>query len=261
MMHTMLIGTNLDSSYWSHALRHAVYIKNSLPYSALPGHITPFQRFTGRRPDLTHLRVLGSHVTVKQPQVRQSKLDATFTTTGIFLGHTATHRAIWFEDTPTVKLKSARHAIFDEDHYTPNNRPPYAQELMNLAEKNQTNPFPLTPSSSLPIYLIPDLNTPFSPPTGKKSSIIDIVPPLTPPHQPRRIPTTNNITTHSTNPRSNRPMLHVIPDEDTTQLPAVLATSSPKPEEFTLLFNPFGHLVYISLPTKGTYPTLDLSLE
>jgi len=36
---------------------------------------------------------------------------------------------------------------------------------MDLAEENLTNPSPSTPSSSLPIHLIPDLDTPLSPPT------------------------------------------------------------------------------------------------
>jgi len=48
IMRTMLTGANLDSSYWSHAFRHAVYIKNHLTHSALPDHTTPFQPFIGR---------------------------------------------------------------------------------------------------------------------------------------------------------------------------------------------------------------------
>ena len=55
MMRTMLSGANLPSTYWSYAITHAVYVKNRLPHSALPGRITPFQRYTKRMPDLTHL--------------------------------------------------------------------------------------------------------------------------------------------------------------------------------------------------------------
>ena len=69
MMRTMLSGGNLSSEYWSHALLHAVYVKNRLPHSSLLGRITPFERLTRRKPDLTHLQVFGSHVTVKQPRV------------------------------------------------------------------------------------------------------------------------------------------------------------------------------------------------
>ena len=67
MMRTMLSGVNLDSSYWSYAIQHAVYIKNILPHNKLPGYITPFERYTGCCLDLSHIRVFGSHVTVKQP--------------------------------------------------------------------------------------------------------------------------------------------------------------------------------------------------
>ena len=126
-MRTMLSGSNLDSTYWSHAIRHAVYIKNRLPHTALPGYITPYERYTGRHPDLTHIRVFGSHVTVKQPRVRRHKIDLDHNTTGIFIGFTSTDSTIWFEDTHTGGLKLARYITFDEAHYTPNHRPPYAQ--------------------------------------------------------------------------------------------------------------------------------------
>ena len=41
MMHTMLPGANLTSDYWTHSIRHAIYIKNHIPHHALSGHITP----------------------------------------------------------------------------------------------------------------------------------------------------------------------------------------------------------------------------
>jgi hypothetical protein len=65
MMRTMLSGANLSSKYWSWALLHAVYIKNRIPHTALGNKTTPFEKYTGRRPDLTDLKVLGCHVTVK----------------------------------------------------------------------------------------------------------------------------------------------------------------------------------------------------
>jgi len=37
MMRAMLSASNLDSTYWSHAIRYAVYIKNRLPHTALLG--------------------------------------------------------------------------------------------------------------------------------------------------------------------------------------------------------------------------------
>jgi len=65
MMRTMLAGANLDLTYWSHTSRHAVYTKNRLPHTTLPEFMTPYERYTGHLPNLTHIRVFSSHVTVK----------------------------------------------------------------------------------------------------------------------------------------------------------------------------------------------------
>ena len=134
MMRAMLSGTNLRYQYWSHAIHHALYVKNRLPHQLLPDKVTPYERSTSRRPDLTHLRVFGSHVTVKQPRTRHFKLNTEHTTTGTFLGLTAIDRTIWYEDSTTGELHSTRHAILDEAHYSSNSRTPYASKLMNLAE-------------------------------------------------------------------------------------------------------------------------------
>ena len=47
----------------------------------------------------------------------------------------ATNRKIWYEDSTTKEVKDARHVIFDEAHYSHNNRPPYAQQLMDVTEE------------------------------------------------------------------------------------------------------------------------------
>ena len=65
MMRTILSGANLPRSYWSHEILHATYIKNRPPHKGLPNHLTPFDMYNGRTPDLTHLRVLGCRVTEK----------------------------------------------------------------------------------------------------------------------------------------------------------------------------------------------------
>jgi len=183
-------------------------------------------------------------------------------TTGIFLGYTVTDRTIWFEDTTTGRLKSARHAIFDKAHYIPNNRPP-PPTLKNWR---------ISPKKIWLIHLLQHLypapdpsytgsrHTTF-PTYQKKSPIIEIAPPPTPLHQLHHISTSDDITTHSTAHVLTTPCSTLSPDKDTTQLPTVLATSSSKPEEFTLWSNPFGHSVNISLPTKETYPKLGLSIS
>ena len=84
MLRTMLTGAHLTSDYWSHTIRHAVYIQNRLPDRFLPNYINPYQRYTNRIPDLSHVRIFGSRFTAKQPRVRCYKIDPGHTTTGMF---------------------------------------------------------------------------------------------------------------------------------------------------------------------------------
>ena len=267
MMRTMLSGANLSSDYWSHAIRHAVYIKNRLPHSALQGGITPFQAYTNRRPDLSHLRVFGSHVTVKQPRVRRTKLDEDHTTTGIFLGFTATNRNIWFEDSTTGELKNARHVIFDEAHYSADNRPPYAKKLMELAEEHLSNPTISSPPPSLPVHLLPNASSAHDSPTP--------LPSPAPHHSPHIIPTTDNdsdddnrpppltqrrssarirqqsptTTSNPTTPLNSTP--HIIPDDDDASSSYIHTIA----DDFHLTSNPFGPSTTVTIPLKGSHPS------
>jgi len=93
-MGTILSGANLNSTYWSYAIQHAVYIKHRLTHQALTGIIALFERFTSRRLDLSHIRVFGSHVIMKQPRVHRYKLDKNHTTTGTFIIYTSTDRTV-----------------------------------------------------------------------------------------------------------------------------------------------------------------------
>ena len=83
MMRSMLHGANLGPEYWSWALLHAVYVKNRLPHRAMG--ITPYQAYTGRKPDIRHLRIFGSPVVSRLPGRLPAKLDS-HTSGGDILG-------------------------------------------------------------------------------------------------------------------------------------------------------------------------------
>ena len=131
MMRCMLFSAELSSAYWSYALTMAVYIKNRLPHSALS--TTPFQAFTGRRPDLSRLRIFGSRVYARKSGERAAKLD-NHTAEGIFLGFTATDANVYFIDDETGTIKTGQHVIFDEAHMTvpAGHAPLAAQALQRL---------------------------------------------------------------------------------------------------------------------------------
>ena len=123
----LLQGAGLGSEYWSYALRHAVYLKNRLPHSALKK--TSFEAMNGSKPNLSHLRVFGSKVTV-QTSERNAKLDQN-NKPALFMTFTATDKNVCVVDVETGREKISRHAVFDEAHMTSafDDIPPYASAL------------------------------------------------------------------------------------------------------------------------------------
>jgi hypothetical protein len=115
MMWSMLNAAQLGPEYWSWALLHAVYLKNRIPHRAIG--ITPYQAYTGKKPNLKHLRIFGSPVVSRLPSRRPAKLDS-HTSGGIFLGFTATSHNIYYRDSETKCIKIATHITFDEARYS-----------------------------------------------------------------------------------------------------------------------------------------------
>ena len=111
MMRCLLSTANLPPEYWSWALIHAVYLKNRLPHRAIG--CTPYFAWTGKKPSAKLLRIFGCPVVVKNPGRRPAKLDH-HTSTGIFLGYTATDHNIYYKDSKTQRVKIATHVQFDE---------------------------------------------------------------------------------------------------------------------------------------------------
>ena len=73
---SMLGDLGLPKKFWAEALKTAVYIRNRCPYISLPQHLTPMEIWTGRRPDVGHLRVLGSKAFAHVPGDERGKLGS-----------------------------------------------------------------------------------------------------------------------------------------------------------------------------------------
>jgi hypothetical protein len=128
MMRALLHGANLGPQYWSWALLHATYLKNRLPHQAIAK--TPYEAYTGDKPDIKRLRGFGSPVVARLPGRRPVKLD-THTVMGIFLGYTSTDKNIYYQDSMTQKIKIATHVVFDEVGYTtPKRQRPHIQQRL-----------------------------------------------------------------------------------------------------------------------------------
>ena len=129
MMRCALYSADLGPEYWSFALRLSVYVKNRLPHRFLPS--TPYQMLTGKKPDISRLRVFGSRVCARIPGASKfPKLDQK-NTNGIFLGYTATDHNIYFEDDDSGQVLISTHVMFDEAHLsTPNMYTPLGAQAL-----------------------------------------------------------------------------------------------------------------------------------
>jgi transposase InsO family protein len=60
MARSMLIDAKLPGFFWNFAVDWANHIKNRVTHKALPQNITPYQLFTGSRPNISYFRPFGA---------------------------------------------------------------------------------------------------------------------------------------------------------------------------------------------------------
>lgn len=68
----LLYDGELGTEFWAEACSCAVYLRNRTVASGLDGK-TPYEVWTGRKPDLSHLRIFGSTVMVHVPKEKRLK--------------------------------------------------------------------------------------------------------------------------------------------------------------------------------------------
>ena len=70
----ILYASKLPKNLWSVAVKTMAYLRNRSPTQANNG-VTPLECITGEKPDLTHLRIFGSPVSVVVPKEKCKKWD------------------------------------------------------------------------------------------------------------------------------------------------------------------------------------------
>lgn len=114
MARTMLHHAKLPAEFWVDAVAAAVYIKNRCLHKAV-AEATPEEAWSGKRPDLSHLRVFGCSAYVLVPSGDRGKLDAKCKR-GVFVGyqHDAGQKAYRIYMADTKRYIVSRNVIFDE---------------------------------------------------------------------------------------------------------------------------------------------------
>ena len=69
----LLTDVSLPYKYWGEAIVTAIYLQNIMP--AAGDMISPIKKWTGKKPQLNHLRQFGAKAFVLIPEVKRQKLD------------------------------------------------------------------------------------------------------------------------------------------------------------------------------------------
>lgn len=107
----MLLDAGLEKRFWGEAIAAAAYIQNRLPSRSVQK--TPFELWTGHKPDVGNLKVFGCQAYVHIPDVKRSKLDSKAEKL-IFVGYDCKAKAYRFLDQAKGKIIISRDARFLE---------------------------------------------------------------------------------------------------------------------------------------------------
>ncbi len=115
---SLLYTAKLDKKFWAEALSNAVYIRNRMVSRSLPKNITPYERWKGSKPDLSHIRIFGCQCCFVLPKVEVRKLDAR-SKERIMMGYSTQSKGYKIWDTESTKLIVSRDVTFNEKSVEP----------------------------------------------------------------------------------------------------------------------------------------------
>ena len=66
----MMEAKTLSPKFWAEAINCVSYIQNSVPHKQLDG-MTPFEAWSGHKPDVTHFKIFGSRAWDRIPREKR----------------------------------------------------------------------------------------------------------------------------------------------------------------------------------------------
>jgi hypothetical protein len=108
----MLNEKNLPNYFWVEAVVTIVYIMNRTPIAIVHG-MTHEEKFTGKKPDVSHFRVFGCIAYVHVLEEKRSKLDPKAEKC-IFIGYFSEQKGYKCFNPSTRKLQVIKDVVFDE---------------------------------------------------------------------------------------------------------------------------------------------------
>jgi hypothetical protein len=110
---TMIHDQDLSMCLWAEAAMAVVYVQNRLSHSTL-GFKTPEEMFTGKKPEVSHLKIFGCPVFVHIPKEKRNKLEPSGKK-GIFVGYCEVSKALKIYIPGHRHIEISRDVTFDEE--------------------------------------------------------------------------------------------------------------------------------------------------
>ena len=131
---SMMAHAGLSEKYWAEAVEAASYIRNRTSTSALDGNKTPLQAWSGRKPDVSNLKVFGCIAYAHVPDTQRRKLDQKAVKLR-FVGYSVQSKAYRLLDERTSQVYTRRDVIFNEQDFgRSTEKPPQNEEPLETVE-------------------------------------------------------------------------------------------------------------------------------
>jgi transposase InsO family protein len=104
MARCLMLQSGLPPSFWAEAVNTANYIRNRCPSKSLGGR-TPYEVWTGKKPNVSHFREFGCHVFRLDRQPNRGKFDSR-AKEGVFLGYSEESKGygVWMPNERKVEI-------------------------------------------------------------------------------------------------------------------------------------------------------------
>ena len=203
---SMLKTSNLPKKFWAEATATACYVQNRSFTSSL-NNSTPFEKWTGSKPTLSHLRIFGCPAYEHIPMNKRTKWDYKANKC-IFIGYGEMNgiKGYRLYNEYSRQITISRSVIFNEDALLPssisNNRTPIPTQLSYDFYENPIQPNPIQSLPSTPPHIVPSTpsNNELTPLSLSDSESVRTSSPNSTPPSPS--------SQHRTIASPNSPMLH-----------------------------------------------------
>ena len=138
----MLSHSNLPNKFWAEAVATAAYLRNRTTTSANEEQLTPFEKWYGHKPNISHLRVFGCAAYSHVPSTERRKLDKKAQRM-CFIGYSKNPKGYRLINLSTDKVVTRRDVVFNETDFrffkrTNDESVSISPELLNESEDETT---------------------------------------------------------------------------------------------------------------------------